>query len=156
MHLAFHIYDLGFQSPDSEAVKPMVFATTLLLLFLVFVLSISAVLMRERLRLSYKKIYLLILSISIMFSLPTDKPSESYVTSIENPCVEIQNFSFFYGQQRVLFDLSFSMPEKKVSAMIGPSGCGKSTLLRSINRMNELITDISRQGDILIQGSSIF
>jgi phosphate transport system permease protein len=50
MHLGFHIYDLGFQSPDSEAAKPMVFATTLLLIVLVVVLNLTAILIRERLR----------------------------------------------------------------------------------------------------------
>src|SRR6185436_20169325 len=50
MHLGFHIYDLGFQSPDSEAAKPMVFATTLLLILLVVCLNLGAILIRERLR----------------------------------------------------------------------------------------------------------
>ncbi len=53
MHLGFHIYDLGFQSPDSEAAKPMVFATTLLLIGLVVVLNAAAILVRERLRRKY-------------------------------------------------------------------------------------------------------
>jgi phosphate transport system permease protein len=53
MHLGFHIYDLGFQSPDSEAAKPMVFATTLFLILLVVVLNMSAILIRERLRRKY-------------------------------------------------------------------------------------------------------
>ncbi len=53
MHLGFHIYDLGFQSPDSEAAKPMVFATTLFLILLVVVLNLSAILLRERLRRKY-------------------------------------------------------------------------------------------------------
>jgi len=50
MHLGFHIYDLGFQSPDSDAARPMVFATTLLLILLVLVLNLTAILMRDRLR----------------------------------------------------------------------------------------------------------
>ncbi len=50
MHLGFHIYDLGFQSPDSEAAKPMVFATTLLLILLVVILNLAAILIREKLR----------------------------------------------------------------------------------------------------------
>lgn len=50
MHLGFHIYDLGFQSPDSDAAVPMVFATTFLLITLVVVLNLAAILMRERLR----------------------------------------------------------------------------------------------------------
>ncbi len=53
MHLGFHIYDLGFQSPDSEAAKPMVFATTLLLILLVILLNLTAILIRERLRRKY-------------------------------------------------------------------------------------------------------
>jgi len=54
MHLGFHIYDLGFQSPDSDAAKPMVFATTLFLILLVVGLNITAILLRERLRRKYK------------------------------------------------------------------------------------------------------
>lgn len=53
MHLGFHIYDLGFQSPDSEAARPMVFATTLLLILLVVVLNLTAILLREHLRKKY-------------------------------------------------------------------------------------------------------
>jgi phosphate transport system permease protein len=53
MHLGFHIFDLGFQSPDSEAAKPMVFATTLFLIALVVVLNLTAIIVRERLRRKY-------------------------------------------------------------------------------------------------------
>lgn len=50
MHLGFHIYDLGFQSPDSEGAKPMVFATTLLLIILVVTLNLAAIQIRAHLR----------------------------------------------------------------------------------------------------------
>jgi ABC-type phosphate transport system permease subunit len=50
MHLGFHIYDLGFQSQNSEAAKPMVFTTTLLLIVLVATLNVAAVWLRGRLR----------------------------------------------------------------------------------------------------------
>jgi phosphate transport system permease protein len=53
MHLGFHIYDLGFQSPDSEAAQPMVFATTLVLILLVIILNLSAILIRNHLRKKY-------------------------------------------------------------------------------------------------------
>lgn len=53
MHLGFHIYDLGFQSPDSEAAKPMVFATTLLLISIVVVMNLAAIIIRNRLRKRY-------------------------------------------------------------------------------------------------------
>jgi len=50
MHLGFHIYDVGFQSPNSEAAKPMVFMTALLLLAVVVVLNFAAIRLRRRLR----------------------------------------------------------------------------------------------------------
>ena len=50
MHLGFHIYDLGFQSRNAEAAKPMVYVTTLLLISLVFVMNIASVMLRNRLR----------------------------------------------------------------------------------------------------------
>ena len=50
MHLGFHIYDVGFQSPNVEAAKPMVYLTTLLLLAVVVALNLAAILIRERLR----------------------------------------------------------------------------------------------------------
>ncbi|MCB1225231.1 MAG: phosphate ABC transporter permease PstA [Verrucomicrobiales bacterium] len=53
MHLGFHIYDLGFQSPDSEAAKPMVFATTLLLIALVVIMNVAAIQIRNHLRRKY-------------------------------------------------------------------------------------------------------
>jgi ABC-type phosphate transport system permease subunit len=50
MHLGFHIFDLGFQSPNSDAAKPMVFTTTLLLIVIIAVLNMAAVWLRARLR----------------------------------------------------------------------------------------------------------
>jgi len=53
MHLGFHIYDVGFQSPNVDAARPMVFATTLLLLFIVVFLNLFAISTRNRLRRRY-------------------------------------------------------------------------------------------------------
>ena len=50
MHLGFHIYDVGFQSPNVDAARPMVFATTLLLILMVILLNIAAIYLRNRLR----------------------------------------------------------------------------------------------------------
>ena len=50
MHLGFHIYDVGFQSPDADSTKPLVFTTTLVLLALVAVLNIAAIRLRNKLR----------------------------------------------------------------------------------------------------------
>src|SRR5437899_12211849 len=53
MHLGFHIYDVGFQSPNVDAARPMVFVTTLLLLAIVVFLNIFAIGLRNRLRRKY-------------------------------------------------------------------------------------------------------
>ena len=50
MHLGFHIYDVGFQSPNVEAAKPMVYATTILLLLIVVALNLTAIIVRNHLR----------------------------------------------------------------------------------------------------------
>jgi phosphate transport system permease protein len=50
MHLGFHIYDVGFQSPNVEAAKPMVYMTTILLLLIVILLNLTAIIVRNRLR----------------------------------------------------------------------------------------------------------
>jgi phosphate transport system permease protein len=53
MHLGFHIYDVGFQSPNVDAARPMVYTTALLLLLVVLVLNLTAVLIRNKLRRKY-------------------------------------------------------------------------------------------------------
>ena len=54
MHLGFHIYDVGFQSPNVEAAKPMVYATAILLLVIVVALNLTAIVVRNRLRKRYQ------------------------------------------------------------------------------------------------------
>jgi len=70
--------------------------------------------------------------------------------------VEARDFSFWYGNNRALNDITLEVPERQVTALIGPSGCGKSTFLRSINRMNDLIPGIRHDGEILIRGESVY
>jgi phosphate transport system permease protein len=54
MHLGFHIYDVGFQSPNVEAAKPMVYTTTIFLLIIVMMLNFTAIVVRNRLRRKYQ------------------------------------------------------------------------------------------------------
>jgi phosphate transport system permease protein len=56
MHLGFHIYDVGFQSPNVEAARPLVYATALLLVGLIALLNLTAVSLRNRLRERYKSL----------------------------------------------------------------------------------------------------
>ncbi len=58
MHLGFHIYDVGFQSPNVEAARPLVYATALLLVVIIALLNLSAVALRNHLREKYKSLEL--------------------------------------------------------------------------------------------------
>jgi len=68
----------------------------------------------------------------------------------EQIIIEIKNLSLHYGKFKALGDISMSIPQNKITAIIGPSGCGKSTLLRSLNRMNDLTPKVHIQGQILL------
>jgi phosphate transport system ATP-binding protein len=74
----------------------------------------------------------------------------------EHPVMEIQDFCLWYGDKQALHRISMPVPKGKVTALIGPSGCGKTTLLRCVNRMNDLIEDVRIDGDMLLNGDSIF
>jgi phosphate transport system permease protein len=54
MHLGFHIYDVGFQSPNVEAARPLVYATALLLVIVIALLNLSAIAIRNHLREKFK------------------------------------------------------------------------------------------------------
>ena len=70
--------------------------------------------------------------------------------------ITAKNVSFYYGTNQAIRDISLSVKENSVLALIGPSGCGKSTFLRCINRMNDIIPGISITGDIMIDNESIY
>ena len=54
MHLGFHIYDVGFQSPNVEAARPLVYATAMVLVMLIVILNLTAISIRNRLREKYR------------------------------------------------------------------------------------------------------
>lgn len=70
--------------------------------------------------------------------------------------IKISNFNFYYDQFKALNDINMTIPKNKVTALIGPSGCGKSTFLRSLNRMNDLISNVKYEGNIELDGINIF
>ena len=82
--------------------------------------------------------------------------SEKPFIDIQDPIVEVENFDFYYGDTKALFDINIGFPRRQVTALIGPSGCGKSTLLRCFNRMNDLIDIAVPKGNILLNGSDIY
>lgn len=70
--------------------------------------------------------------------------------------VKVNNLSLKYGTNPALRNISMNIQEKMVTAFIGPSGCGKSTFLRTLNRMNDLIDNVTIEGDVLIDGINIY
>ncbi len=68
--------------------------------------------------------------------------------------LRLENVSAYYGKKRALEDISLSVPEKQITAVIGPSGCGKSTLLRCINSLLSEEKDASYTGDIFLDGEN--
>jgi ABC-type phosphate transport system ATPase subunit len=69
--------------------------------------------------------------------------------------LKVDSLSFFYGKTRALKDVSFEIPERRITAIIGPSGCGKTTLLRVFNRMYDLVPGARAVGTVLLDGSDI-
>ncbi|MBI63854.1 MAG: phosphate ABC transporter ATP-binding protein [Chloroflexi bacterium] len=82
--------------------------------------------------------------------------SEEKIIDFTNPIIEINNLSVKYGNSLAIENVTFSVPEKKVIALIGPSGCGKSTLIRCINRMNDLIPNAKVTGNVLFEDQNIY
>ncbi len=72
------------------------------------------------------------------------------------PIIDVRAYNFWYGASQALFDVGLTVPRHAVTALIGPSGCGKSTFLRSVNRLNDLISDTRHTGDILLDAVSVF
>lgn len=75
---------------------------------------------------------------------------------LEPVAIEVRGANLFYGSKQALFDISMDVGEKMVTALIGPSGCGKSTLLRCLNRMNDLIDDVTITGTFRVRGQDIY
>jgi len=69
--------------------------------------------------------------------------------------LRVSGLNFYYGAQQALFDVSLSVPEKHITALIGPSGCGKSTFLRTLNRMYETVRHARAEGEVLLNDQSI-
>jgi phosphate transport system ATP-binding protein len=70
--------------------------------------------------------------------------------------VKVKDLSLRYGTNLALKNISMDIPEKMVTAFIGPSGCGKSTFLRTLNRMNDLIDNVSIDGEVYIDNINIY
>src|SRR5438046_10006929 len=69
--------------------------------------------------------------------------------------LRVDNLSFFYDRFQALHQVTFDVPEKRITAIIGPSGCGKSTLLRVFNRMYDLVPKAHASGAVLLDNENV-
>ena len=67
-----------------------------------------------------------------------------------------ENANLYYGKFHALRNITLSIPERSITAIIGPSGCGKSSFLRILNRMNDLITGARVEGVVELDGNPIY
>lgn len=70
--------------------------------------------------------------------------------------IKVENLDLFYGENQALKNINLDIEKNKVTALIGPSGCGKSTFLRTLNRMNDLIENVSIKGKVEVDGEDIY
>jgi phosphate transport system ATP-binding protein len=83
--------------------------------------------------------------------------TDTHGAVLHEPAVlEVDRFSLWYTRNRALWDVSMRVPKGRVTSLIGPSGCGKSTLIRCVNRLNDLIDGVRIEGDMKLNGDSIY
>jgi phosphate transport system ATP-binding protein len=70
--------------------------------------------------------------------------------------ISVKHLDFYYGDTQALKDVSITIRDREITALIGPSGCGKSTFLRCLDRMNESIPDTHLEGEVLLDGEDIY
>lgn len=68
----------------------------------------------------------------------------------------VEHLHFYYGDKLALSDISVSILDRRITALIGPSGCGKSTFLRCLNRMNDTIRGSRVEGQVLLDARDIY
>ena len=74
---------------------------------------------------------------------------------MENTLIDCRGLSLWYGPTLGLEDVTLAIPKNEVTALIGPSGCGKSTFLRCLNRMNDLISGVRTEGQVILDGEDV-
>ena len=75
---------------------------------------------------------------------------------INSTKLNVKDLELFYGDNKALKGINMNIKSNRVTALIGPSGCGKSTFLRTLNRMNDLIDNVTIKGLVEVDGEDIY
>lgn len=70
--------------------------------------------------------------------------------------ISIRDLHLYYGKVEALKGVTMDFRKNEITAVIGPSGCGKSTLLKTINRLNDLVPDVTVTGTVKLNGQDIY
>lgn len=70
--------------------------------------------------------------------------------------ISTSDLNLYYGNNYALKNINLDIYENQITAFIGPSGCGKSTYLKTLNRMNDLVPNVTINGKVLIDGEDIY
>ena len=70
--------------------------------------------------------------------------------------IEIKDMNFFYDNSQAIYDLTLNVRSNEVLSVFGPAGSGITTLLRALNRLTELIPGTRMEGEILLDGKSVY
>lgn len=70
--------------------------------------------------------------------------------------ISIRDLHLYYGKVEALKGVTMDFCKNEITAVIGPSGCGKSTLLKTINRLNDLVPDVTVTGTVKLNGKDIY
>ncbi len=70
--------------------------------------------------------------------------------------ISVKNLNLHYGKNHALKNINMNIRPNAVTAFIGPSGCGKSTFLKTLNRMNDLVDNVTIDGEVLLDGENIY
>jgi len=74
----------------------------------------------------------------------------------EELVVDTRNLNIYYGEKKVIKDLTIRIKKNYITAVIGPSGCGKTTFLKALNRMLDLIPEARIEGFVKVFGEDIY
>ena len=75
---------------------------------------------------------------------------------MENTKMSVRDLNLYYGENHALKNVNMEIKENAITAFIGPSGCGKSTFLKTLNRMNDLVDNVSITGEVKLDGEDIY
>ncbi len=70
--------------------------------------------------------------------------------------IKVKNLNLWFDNNKILENITVSIPKNKLTAIIGPSGCGKSTFLKTLNRMNDLVSGMKLNGGVHIDDKDIY